>query len=99
MQPQRVLRRSTWHEDHLDTPARGSRAGGHPDDRGAGEPLCRAANDVDFDRQRMRLVVPRGCLGSPTRLRLNLVTANDYPGTPVDHAPRKRGFGPWVRTG
>ncbi|WP_435743648.1 hypothetical protein [Nocardioides sp. SYSU DS0663] len=64
-----------------------------------GEVVCRAGNDIDWDAQRMRLVVPRGCLGYPDRLRVNLVTANDYPGTPVDHAPGKRRFGPWVTSG
>ncbi|MDN4173619.1 hypothetical protein QWY28_11730 [Nocardioides sp. SOB77] len=61
--------------------------------------VCRDDNDVDWDAERMRLVVPRGCLGSPERVRVNLVTANDYPGTPVDHAPGKRRFGAWVRAG
>ena len=62
-------------------------------------PVCRDGNDVDFDRQRMKLVVPRSCLGRPSRVRVNLVTANDYPGTPVDHAPGRRQLGRWVAAG
>ncbi|MDN4162329.1 hypothetical protein [Nocardioides abyssi] len=64
-----------------------------------GGPVCTGGNDIDWDAERMRLVVPRGCLGSPERVRVNLVTSNDYPGTPVDHAPGKRTYGAWVTTG
>lgn len=64
-----------------------------------GKAVCTDANDIAWDAQRMRLVVPRSCLGSPDRVRVNLVTANDYPGTPVDHAPAKRRFGSWVAAG
>lgn len=62
----------------------------------AGEPVCTDGNDIDWDAERMRLVVPRGCLGSPERVRVNLVTSNDYPGTPVDQAPGKKKYGGWV---
>ncbi|NHC23719.1 hypothetical protein G6553_11125 [Nocardioides sp. IC4_145] len=64
-----------------------------------GEELCDGGADVDFDGQKMRVVVPRGCFGSPERVRVNLVTSNDYPGTPVDHAPGKRKYGGWVAAG
>ena len=64
-----------------------------------GKPVCTGATDVDWDAEKMRFVVPRSCLGSPKRVRVNLMTANDYPGTPVDHAPGKRTFGGWVTAG
>lgn len=65
----------------------------------SGKQLCGGDTDIDWDVQKLRLVVPRDCLGSPERVRVNLVTSNDYPGTPVDHAPGKKTFGAWVRTG
>ncbi|MBC9735599.1 hypothetical protein [Nocardioides marmotae] len=64
-----------------------------------GGALCTGDTAIDWDGEKMRLVVPRDCLGSPERVRVNLVTANDYPGTPVDHAPGKKTFGAWVTTG
>ena len=65
----------------------------------AGDEVCGGDADIDWDAQRLRLVVPRGCLGSPGRVRVNLVTSNDYPGTPVDHAPGKRKYGAWITAG
>ncbi|MDN4175363.1 hypothetical protein QWY28_20525 [Nocardioides sp. SOB77] len=64
-----------------------------------GDALCKGRNDWDRKKSRMKVVVPRSCLGKPARVRVNLVTSNDYPGTPVDHAPGKRRYSRWVVAG
>jgi hypothetical protein len=49
--------------------------------------------------QGYRFAVPRSCLGDPARVRVSLVTAQDFPGTAQDWAPGRQVFGPWTRSG
>ena len=48
---------------------------------------------------RLKIFLPRACLGSPERVRVSVASEPDYPYRRVDWAPGVERFGPWVRTG